>query len=208
VVDWLRLHRRREFLREMGLAEDYRGDIYSFLEPSTEPSAEEAAVEASMRGDQSKLADLIENWLTSQHPGSLPEGLEAGTGLGIDPEVEYIPPSEPSPAAWKLVLEFLREERSLSTGRKKGEQQLRGRPPMGNDARTEQTPTHDAATYEVPAVGRLLRIEYPGYSETDYRDRALYVVARWCRMRRQHITVKKLWNYLNRSPRDRRRLQR
>jgi hypothetical protein len=226
VADWVYNDRRAELLREQGLGEretpsfwtlggepifDGDTEIYLLDEPSEEEAMrdEEArAVEAAMRGDPSELARLIEIW----------------SGHNAADRAEPNPIAI-SAATWKLVVEFLRGQRSLTTGRHRDDEQ-RGRRRMSDEERTRRTPIHEAAT-EVSAVARVLEAEYRDQvqSETDIRDRARYVVARRLAMaearargdaidqndeafqRRTEALEQTLYNYHYRGPGDRRRLR-
>jgi hypothetical protein len=166
VADWIIETRRGSLLGEMGLEESPGGfyqmggltvevgdEIYSVLEPDPEPSEEEQAIEAAMRGNTDKLVDLIKA-----------ERLE----LEATPDHAL----KLTPATLRLVEEFISGKRNLKTGKEKGKP---GRAKMSRDERANRTPTHNAAKYYVPAAERVLRREYPGLTDRDYRDRALYI---------------------------------
>jgi hypothetical protein len=180
VTRWVYNDCRAKLLDAMELFDDGTG-VYSSLPPDAEPSDEQMAVEAATRGDPSKLADLIDAWVTVRDQR-------------IEPN-----PVEIAPATWKLVVEFLRGKRSLTTGRHRDDEQ-RGRPRMSVEERFRQTPTHDAAL-EFPAVKLVLKAEYPDHARYIHQ-RALDVVAR-----RHNVDRNTLAEHLNRGRRARQRIR-
>jgi hypothetical protein len=157
------------------------------------------AVAAALRGDVAPLADLL------RPDATILDMLESNL---ID--VKTLSPSELrtfarrlcvrtlSPSTWSLIAQFLTGERSLRTGRLKGE---RGRPTLSPEKRRAESPVHDAAE-EVDAIRAILRrLYYPDQSSSQIRDRAMEITAQ-----RNGVELDTLVNYLKRPRKDRRRL--
>ena len=159
---------------------------------------EKEAVAAAMRGDVEPLADLLRPDATTLD--MLRSNHAAGTTL---------PPSELRTFArllrvrtlrmstWILIAQFLTGERSLRTGRLRGEP---GRPTMSSEKRRAESPVHNAAE-EVDAIQAILRQSYPDQHSSQIRDRARAIAAQ-----RNGVEAITLAKYFRRPKKDRRRL--
>lgn len=156
------------------------------------------AVAAALRGDVAPLADLL------RPDATILDMLESNF---ID--VKTLSPSELrtfarrlcvrtlSPSTWSLIAQFLTGERSLRTGRLRGEP---GRPTMSLEERRAESPVHDAAE-ELDAIRAILRRLYRDQDSSQIRDRAMEIAAQ-----RNGVKLDTLVNYLKRPRKDRRRL--
>jgi hypothetical protein len=195
VVDWIIKMRRHSLLAAMGLEESPGGfyqvgpftvevgeEIYSILDADPDPTDEEIAVEAAMHGNFKKLGEYFKSEAHLQETSDLALRL--------------------TPATLRLAAEVFSGERNIKTGRLKSEKQQRGRGKMTKDERAARNPIHNAARLDFPAAMQVLREEYPGRREEDYRDRAIAIVERTS----PGVKKKTLRNYLNRPKRGRHRI--
>jgi hypothetical protein len=128
---------------------------------------EQTAVEAAERGDLWPLVRLLA-------PDPVPERDTDGKITKVTYEVsDRIPHLKPD--TWSLIIEFILGDRSLKTGRKKGE---RGAPKMSEDEKRKRWKairTGARDLYEV--VIEILRDEFPEQRSKGIRDRALEFAA-------------------------------
>ena len=178
--------------------EEVAGLMYAEANRGWAVKGEKEAVAAARRGDLEPLADLLRPDATLWH---------MLTSKFID--AKTLPPSELRPIAqrlrvrnlcpttWSLIAEFLTGERSLSSGRLRGEA---GRPKMSSEERRAESPVHDAAD-EVGAIRAILRRSYPDQRGKQIDDRAVAIAAQ-----RHGVEQDTLENYLKRPRKNRRRL--
>jgi hypothetical protein len=137
---------------------------------------EKAAVEEAKRGDLERLVEML-------------RPLESGA---VSPEIKSI-----APETWTLVVEFLTGERSLNSGRLKGEP---GRPKMSKAERRARNPVHIAAV-EFPAIKDILKWKYPKQTRAAIHERAAEIAAK-----RNGIKAETLKTHCARRRSDRRRI--
>ena len=138
-------------------------------------SEEERAVEAASRGDLRKLKAFI----------------KANSQL--------------AQSTRDLIIEFLGGKRSLRTGRAKGDslggkrsaKGKAGRPRMSEMKRRPRSPAHLATEIYLVLRG-ILPMIYPNKSETDIRDRAMYLAAKL-----KGVGTEAIQNHLDKSKNDR-----
>jgi hypothetical protein len=128
---------------------------------------EQTAVEAAERGDLRPLVRLLE-------PDPVPEHDADGNITKVTYEVSTLIPHL-KPDTWFLITEFLLGDRSLKTGRKKGE---RGAPKMSEDKKRKRWKAIRTGARDLyEAVIEILRDEFPEQRTKEIRDRALEFAA-------------------------------